>query len=494
MMKKIVLFQPRQGYYDLLVRDIPLGLLSISRYLHKKYEIIIIDQRVKGWKKQLDMAMKEKPSCFGVTCTTGQQIQFAIEISQYVKKKGNIPIIWGGVHPTLMPEQTVANNFIDFVIEGEGEVSFTHLIEALEGDKDFRDIAGVWYKENGCLKKSKHPDDFLDLDQLPFLPYRLINFSRYSGYAVQNFGNIFFLESGRGCPYRCSYCYNSGFGGRNWRIMSAERIIEHIRYLAEHVKLQGVTFIDDNFFASRQRTLGFIKFMKDQGINIRWTCETGINELKEMDHETLKDLQDIGLAWMSIGVESGSERILESINKRISISDVIDVNKRLSRYNVAARYNFMSGFISEQRPDLKKTIALISELLKENPKANIQSLQIAVPYPETKYFNLGLKYGLSQFNTLEKWRVFNPDDWVDYCPWLNKRDKQLLKVLYVSSLFIDRKVYLNTPLKTFYGIFLRFIFLIYYPIAKLRFHFCFDWFPFEVKLFDIMRRLYAKVS
>ena len=492
-MKSIILFQPRFGYYDLLIREIPLGLLSISRYLHQKYKITIIDQRVSGWQQLLRSALKEKPLCLGITCTTGKQIDYALKACRLVRSESNVPIVWGGIHPTLLPEQTLENPLVDIVVEGEGEVAFLKLIEALEEGKSLSDISGVWHKDGGCVMPGHSQGVLLDLDKLPPVPYKLIDLSFYTGFALQNFGSVFMLESSRGCPNRCTFCYNSTFDKSNWRIMSAEKIMENIKYLSSQARLDGINFVDDNFFASAPRTIRLIELMKKDRLNVKWACEASIEQLKKMDDTMLRDLEETGLSWMSIGIETGSEKIMGLIHKDLLIQEALEVNTRLKKFKIIPKYNFMCGFISETKQDLEKTTNLILSLLKNNPRAIIQTFNIAVPYPATKYYQACLEHGLSGPKSLAEWAVFDPDDWIDYCPWLAPKQKRLLKTLYVSSLFIDTKSSLHVSKRSFYYLFIRLIYALYHRIAKFRFSRQSSFFHLEVKLFAIFKRLFAGV-
>ncbi|HLD29948.1 MAG TPA: cobalamin-dependent protein, partial [bacterium] len=133
-MQSVILVQPGMGFYDLVVRNLPLGLLSIVRNL-ENVRAVIIDQRIPGWQKKLKTALEEKPLAVGLSVTTGLQIAYALEISRAVKRfDADIPVIWGGIHPTLLPEQTVARDCIDIVVKGEAEYTFPELLACLSGN------------------------------------------------------------------------------------------------------------------------------------------------------------------------------------------------------------------------------------------------------------------------------------------------------------------------------------------------------------------------
>jgi len=148
---------------------IPLGLLTIATPLDiAGYKVKIIDQRVeKYWKKILLDELKKEPICVGISSMTGPQIKYALEVSKLVKQNSNIPVVWGGVHPSLLPEQTLKNDFVDIVVQGEGEETFYELVRALKDKSTLNGIKGIWYKEDGKLKRNP-PRPFIDLNQQPF--------------------------------------------------------------------------------------------------------------------------------------------------------------------------------------------------------------------------------------------------------------------------------------------------------------------------------------
>jgi len=470
------------GYYDLVVNDIPLGLLSISRYV-KDYNIIIVDQRIKGWEKKLEEALKLNPLAIGFTVTTGGQIGFALGVSKIVKEKYNkLPVIWGGIHPTLLPEETLKNPCIDIVVASQAEFIFPRLLRALEKN-ELHTVPGIFYKEEGLIRQNQITEDNIKLDNLEFLPYQLIQFENYTNHAHYKFGNVLSIETGRGCPHRCVYCYNSTVKRRQWQIMSPERIIEHIQHLKKYTGFDGINFVDDDFFINKERVFKLLQLLKKEKKKFYWGCETGIRDLLGLDKTFLKELEDSGLRWILLGAESGSEKILQKIGKKLKVNEITELNKRLKKYNFYPMYNFMNGYIWEDINDLKKSSLLILQLLKDNKKANIQTFHIVVPYPGTRYLEVCINEGLTKPKQLEEWIDYNPDDWIDYSPWLDKKQKDLLKTLYIASIYIDKKIYINVMERTILAILIKFFRLVYYPIAWLRFRFCSGAMAIENRIF-----------
>ena len=178
-MSDIVLIQPKlMPLNDLAC--LPLGLLSISRNLHEEgYRIKIINQIVNhNWEVDLRDELKKDPICVGVSAIIGYPLLGGIAASEIVKENSNAPTIWGGPHPSILPRQTLENENIDIICEGEGDITFPELVKTLEKNKPLSDVKGIWYKDNGrIVENEKRP--LCDLNTLPALPFDLIDMKEY---------------------------------------------------------------------------------------------------------------------------------------------------------------------------------------------------------------------------------------------------------------------------------------------------------------------------
>ena len=490
--RQVILFTPLMGYYSRVSRDLPLALLAISRYLHPEYAVTIVDQKVPGWQSKLDEALERGAVCFGTTSTTGRQIHYALEASRYVKERSDMPVVWGGIHATMLPRQTLESPYVDMVLAGQADESFNQLVRCLDNGSSMEGVPGLWRKCDGRVIEPQAPPQPVDLNSLPLLPYEVLDPEDYRGRSSQLPGNVFDLEVGRGCPYRCTFCYNSSYRKGNRQSLSAERIIEHIRHLKTWTEVDGISLIDDNFLLDSRRVLAFIELLKRENLRIKWYCSTDINELKRMDDATLAGLEEVGLRIPEIGVESGSPRILKLVNKRLRIEDVLEVNRRLAKFKFTPHYNFLCGFIWETKAELRQTTSLFLQLLKDNPEATTMTLGVVVPYPGTRYLEMAKEHGFVMPDRLEGWAFFNFAEWADHCPWLDRRKRKLFKALYVASLFVDRKASLHVPGRTIFARLVRLFARMYRPIARWRYRHCFGGLGLDVKLFELAERFVMK--
>jgi len=444
-MGDVILIQPKGEFLEKLQKKpyLPLGLLQISSGIHKDYKVKIIDQRIgKNWKKHLLKELNQNPICVGMTVITGKQIKNALEISKFIKENSNVPIVWGGVHPTLEPFTTIQNRYVDFVIEGEGETIFKDLVHTLDKNKPSKNIGGLWYKEEDKIKKGPK-SRLIDLNKTSLLPYHLVDINNY----IRE--KKFLLETSRGCPNNCIFC-NSNFLNKScWRVKKVEKVIEEIKYIYDNFKnIDMIELVDSNFFVDYKRAKTILKEIKKLDLKL-WIPGTEIYTLKNFIKDNNLKLLEETCCYLGLGVESGSDRILRSIKKNLTTKQVIDFNRKLKNSNITLNYNFMSGFPNETKEDLKMTINLMLNLMKENRNALTGPVNLVQLLPKTEILETTVKHGLKRPEKLEDWIKFDVSlkNKLSTLPWLDKARRKLLKKIYYQSLFLnDQSSYVDSKI------------------------------------------------
>ncbi|MCK5378101.1 MAG: B12-binding domain-containing radical SAM protein [Acidobacteria bacterium] len=471
MIKKegsIVLIHPsvRVGIERQRRIGMPLGLLAIATPLDLAgYEVTIIDQALDiDWNKRLVSALENNPICVGITSKTGPQIRNALEISKFVRKYSHAPIVWGGVHPSLLPVQTLENDNIDIVVQGEGEETFFELVQTLERGEPLQNVKGIWYQDKGQIINTE-PRPFIDLNKQPSLSYHLLDINKF---LVKSFGEDHFrLSSSRGCPYNCGFCYNTVFYQKTLRALDAERTFQEIRNIRSKYGVRGIRFADDFFFADIERVRKILNKIVDTRLDVIVTkLDLHVNDLDKLDDDFLQLLESAGCKALVVGIESGSQRILDLINKKISINQVIEFNKRLKKFNLIPRYCFMMGFPTETEEDIRQTVSLILQLIEDNENL-VKDINIYTPYPGTDLYELSIKHGFRPPQKLEDWASLN---WRSInrkrTPWITREREKLLRMLHCSSLFLEKNNFINPLWQTHPLIVLLAKF--YHPFAKRR--------------------------
>ena len=466
----------------------PLGLLSVGTPVSLSgYTVRIIDQRIEpDWRFLLIRELEQDPICVGISTMTGPQLQFALEISRIAKEHGSAPVVWGGVHPSLLPEQTLQNENIDIVVQGEGEQTFLELVQALEGKRSLRSVQGIWYKEKGHMKATE-TRPFVDLNQLPPLSFDLLDIEKYRrvmfGISHQNF------FTSRGCPGQCTFCFNTVFNRRRWRAMEPDLVVKRIKDFANKHHVRGLIINDSNFFVDMDRGRSILKgiIRENMGIVIsKLNIDPGI--LNKMTRDDFALLEQAGCRRFSAAIESGSEKVRALIKKPLDVERLLEKNRQLSRTPIVPSYPFMMGFPTETRDDLTESISLAFQLVTENPNASI-SFNIYTPYPGTELFDVAVKCGLHVPQRIEDWVPFNYRNLSQNGPWLSKEMRKIVKMMDFCSFFIgDRPLIKPTEnTRRMASVPVR----LYAPLARKRAKNLWYRFPVEIQLARFLR-IYAK--
>lgn len=480
-MRSVVLIYPREvtGWQAQPWQDLPLGLLCVATPLvYYGYSVRVIDQRVDPhWFSSLEAELKFGPLCVGISSTTGPQLKHALEISRAVKKISNTPVVWGGVHASLLPEQTLQQPEIDFVVQGEGEETFLELVKALENKAPFRDIAGLWYKENG---KTIHtsPRPFIDLNLQPPLEYDLVDVPQYvrTVFGVQRLS----FSTSRGCAYPCAFCYNTTFNKRRWRALKAEVALEQIKDFVARYSIRGLFLTDANFFLDLERAKNILEGVVRMNLGLTFSrLHVRFDTLNQLNIEDFRLIERAGCKCLAVGIESGSERIRTLLRKPIDASQLLELNRKLRQYSLVPYYFFMIGYPTETVGELKETVNLYTALLEGNPRA-AKSVNIYTPFPGTELFELAVAEGFEPPQELEGWSSFSYRHLGDHCSWRSHKNKKLIEMLDFCSFFVGDNSYL-TPFKKTNPIVVQLANL-YAPIARSRVKYFFYHCPLEIKL------------
>lgn len=488
--KRILLIQPKVGSWEFIqpVPMLPMALLSISAFLYRDYEIRIVDQRLDS---QWEMTLKDELNegdvlCVGVTTMTGPQIGYALEATKVVKSVGNVPVVWGGIHPSILPEQTISHPLIDIVVAGEGEYAFRDLVHALDKQAPYSEIKGIWTLEDGKPKGSQAetPDS---IDGLPGLPYHLVQVADYIGSDREN-RKKFPIKTSRGCPYRCTFCHQTTNYRKKWRALSPDRVLNEIETLKKEHGIEHFQILDDNFFVDIDRAGEIFKrILAKKWKDTVWTINgTRVTDIMRLDDETLQILCDIGCYELQIGLESGSQPVLDHMKKDISLSQIFTANERLKKYKIPRYYELISGFRDETLEDMVKTAQIILKLSEKDPNVFFSPLECLTPYPGTEVYDQAVEAGMLFPDSLEDWSGY---EWSRAnLPWLDTKRKRFLQAFHIYPTFV------SSELKTVRSPIVRAMFKLYRPVARLRMRRRFFGLPLEPAIFKIVTGLKSRLD
>lgn len=440
-MKKVVLLYPKTGWDVKNVTILlPLSVMLLGRPLRRAgYTPVVIDMRIDPrWEDTLRAHLAGGDvMAVGVSAMTGLQIRGGLVASAMVRKLApDVPIVWGGIHPALMPIQTVEHPLVDYVVWGEGESALIELMNALDHEaKPTAPIPGVTYLDAHGVPVHGPKLPFIDLGEALVPDYDLVNVDDY--FTTQTLGERdLAIVTSRGCPSRCSFCYNVAYASRRWRAQPPEAVVDHVEYIVRRYGINAILIKDDNFYVSKKRVEQIAQGFRARGIKVvvRGECRADYISNGYSD-ELLRDLYDNGFQEMTVGAESGTDMGLSLLLKDLKVDDIYTASEKLGRARIATKFTFMAGFPGETWETIKDTLRLMTNLVRDNPYARTTPMHLYAPYPGTPLFDDAVKGGWNAPATLEGWADvdFHQCD----LPWIDPKVRKVLERISLSTYFLD---------------------------------------------------------
>ncbi len=362
-----------------------LALTELSAFLKAKGHIcgLLITKKTR---QIFNKIRNFTPDLLIFPCSLGGHSLWVLEKAQAIKKKKvKIPIVLGGIYPTLFPD-IILNNSIDIICLGEAELPISELAYKLEKKEDIRYIQSLWVKENGKVYKNGVDSLIQNLDSLPLPDRELYYRNRF----IRNLPIKRFI-TGRGCIHSCSFCFNpllmERYGkNRNYvRYKSVDRVISEIEYIKRRYPLRFVHFSDDIFGNDRQWLFEFAETYK-KNISLPFSCNMGVDLI---DEERIMFLKKAACNNIVIGIESGNEKLRRTIlNKDITNGQIIKAAALIKKFGIRLTTFNMIGLPGETIENIFETVALNQKI-----KSDFQRLKIIFPYPFSKLSKISLEYG-----------------------------------------------------------------------------------------------------
>lgn len=327
-----------------------------------------------------------RPDLIGISATT-DQFALAKFIVKIINDDYAVPIIIGGIHATVAPDDAINTPGILGVCIGEGEAALLELANAIEKGGDPHNIQNLWLKSGNNIIKNPVRPLLQELDKLPFCDREIFNYNRLVD--ATNDGTEFI--AGRGCPFSCSFCINAVLQdlyknkGKYVRLRSPDNLLAEIRCLNGKYKIKKATFHDDTFTINRAWLADFCaKYSREFKIPFR--CNARADNI---DHELLEQLKAAGCEQIWVGVESGDDHLRNVIlKKKLQRSTIIEAFRLIKKYGIKSRAFNMIGVPCETRETAEKTIELNKEIC-----ADMKCLTVFRPYPGTELYELCRKNG-----------------------------------------------------------------------------------------------------
>ncbi len=423
----IVLFNPRATRPR--NRRLPLSVLALAAVLEGREEWEIVDGNLEPDPAThiLQLIDRHDVELLGVTVMPGPQMASAIDACRELRRlRPHLRIAWGGYFPSLYPDCALNAKYVDFAVRGQGEDTLLELLQALRGKRSLDSILGLSYKDAFGLHRSnperpmKGPDDF------PWPPFHRVPVDKYlrpSFFGKRTAAH----HASIGCPFQCSFCgIHAAYGSRE-RMESPERTAAILGHLAAVYGADSVQFYDMNFFLREDHARELADRMRP--LRFRWWCEARVDVMSRFSDATFEALQRAGCAMIFFGAESGSNRVLEEMQKGITTDQTIQIAHRTRQFGIIPEFSFVLGNPRDPEQDTRETLAFIRKLKRINPVSEI-ILHHYIPIPQR-----GAMYGeidgrVSFPDSPEQWATKR---WMDFtlgidthAPWLKRRTKSLI--------------------------------------------------------------------
>lgn len=391
--------------------------------INEKLEAIPDDNRI------IDIINEFKPGLIGFSVVT-PQYQYALKIAKLISSSSDVPIVCGGIHATIVPDEVLEETCFDYACVGEGEYSMLDLVTALEDGTDTLNIPGIWAKNNGTLIKNK-VRPFLDITELPKNDYEIFDLQRM----IDEENGWVRVMASRGCPFRCTYCLNhqivgiyerdTGMKGvqlNYTRRRSVDNVLDEIKsLLSNYNSIRTIIFDDDIFTLDMEFLRGFCaKYPKVAGLPFVVNAH-----VKVFNDERAKMLRDAGCSIVKFGIESGSERIRREILQRpMSNKEIIDAFEIAHKYGFHTSAFLLLGLPYETKDDIMETIDILRKI-----KPGRYRWSLFFPFPKTTACDISIKGGFIDFEKMRNLTNFTDESCLNFGKEHNLYIRKLKKIL-----------------------------------------------------------------
>ncbi len=389
----VVLYNPVAPYFQM-----PLGILAVGTALQRAgFEVRLVDGRVNRPGDRELTRLLDGAVMAGVGVLSGKPILDAIRFSRQVKELApDLPVVWGGWHPSLLPEQCLTEGSVDYVIRGPGEESAAALASCLARGAETGEVPGLTRRTaSGSIVSS----DVLLPAEPPALDYRLLTMDHY--WAPRGSRTLDYITS-QGCPFNCAFCSDPAVYHHRWRAFPPERVIEELGELVARYDIERVAFLDDMFFLKPQRARAIAEGLLGLRRPLRWSATFRAGQLAEMDEDLMILMVRSGLDQMVVGAESGSDRLLASIDKRLTADQILKSARLLHRFGVKPAYGFITGLPGETPEDRRATEEMVFRIGEIHPHA-FTRIFFYTPYPGSRLTSEMGEDGAALPASLEEW-------------------------------------------------------------------------------------------
>jgi anaerobic magnesium-protoporphyrin IX monomethyl ester cyclase len=378
---------------DSFISWFPQGLAYIAAvWRNAGHDVTVYSQDVNHWPEShlQNLLDTEVFDVVGVSVIGGYyQYRKLLKISEAINRAKNRPFyILGGHGPAPEAEYFMNKTQADVIVIGEGERTALEIFEALENKRTMASVNGIAYRENGRCVHTAPRELIKNIDEIPFPAWDLFQMDHYTMLRMPHINNserCIPVLSGRGCTFKCNFCYRMDKG---FRARSIDNILEEIRILHSKYNVSYVAFSDELLMSSEERTVEICEGIIKSGLKIKWDCNGRLNYAKP---NILKLMKDSGCVFINYGIESMDQKALYAMKKGLTIKMIHEGIQNTLDSGISPGYNIIFGNIGENRESLRLGVEF---LLKYDDHAQLRTIRPVTPYPGAPLYYHAIKKGL----------------------------------------------------------------------------------------------------
>jgi len=378
---------------DSYIHWFPQGLAYIAAVLLKNgYDVEIYNQDQNHYPDEnlTEYLNKNRFDIIGVSVIAGYyQYRKLLKISEAIDKSAQKPFyIIGGHGPSPEPEFFLRKTRADAVVIGEGEITIVELMDALSNHRPFTGIKGIAFRDGEKVIVNERRPLIKDIDSIPFPAYELFPVNYYRLLRMPHSTNSDFIMpvlSGRGCTFRCSFCYRMDKG---FRPRGNESIIEEIKLLKLNYGISYIAFSDELLMSSIERTISLCEDFIRAELNIKWDCNGRLNYAKS---EVLKLMKKAGCVFINYGIEAIDDQVLKNMKKGLTTKQIIKGIEATINAGISSGFNIIFGNIGDNKETLNKGVEF---LLEYDDGAQMRTIRPVTPYPGSPIYYYAIEKGL----------------------------------------------------------------------------------------------------
>ncbi len=410
---KIIIFNPRSANSK---HRIPNSILQVGASIHGIYEYVFVDGNIEAnpFEKIKNYLKTGEYKYFCATVMPGPQLREAIPFTKKIKELfPNIITIWGGYFASNQYKVCMESGFVDYIINGPGDVAFPSLLKTIESNNlsELQNIENLIYKNEKDVIIKTAKERLLNQDTLPDLPYTFMDtFYPLKNYLAKTFmGNkTLSYHSSMGCPFTCSFCAIVPVFNASWKGKSAEGVYKDVKYFNEKYNIDAIEFHDNNFFTSKKRVLEFSRLIMND--NIKYWGEGRIDTIDKYTDDELILMKNAGCEMIFLGAETGNDEVLKQMNKGGTQTGAMikAFAKRMGKIGIIPEMSFVLGMPADTEKKVYDQILwdinFIKEIKEINPNTEIIIyLYSPAPTEGSELYQQILDAGFSFPSTIEEW-------------------------------------------------------------------------------------------